>query len=719
MIVFSLQEKSKQDDHPLELYPKRKKDLERIKKYLKEFNSIGVNGIWGSGKTILINHLINDLSDHYEFVVTDLLSCNLDEVQTTILDEMQKVFNRQRIFSRHSSQLKRILGAISWLDKLQDVVLPESTSYRAALDGFQSELGALGKKIVIVFEDIDRINDEKIIKKIFSIAEHMSSIGVKVIYQYDQYKFDEYGDGHVFDRQYTEKYIPFVVNLTEISLVDAIEFGLQELNIDSKILSMDDFMFLRIPTYLDYHLRRVFNVEPTWVIIAHGIGVRKPHHYLMELYECLRWNDSYEDKTSKRTAIIFFCMKHFFNDLYAKMNVAESPLETLKLSYQDNWYTLKQLVAMASSSDAAKLTEEQIREVFEKIENAQAFAFLHLLEYKFSSDDNEQISDPTKHFESIYDKKPQYLVDVHTNEKIDRIIWNLISNGKTSNTDYENAVAQIIAEVLGTPSEEQRDAYNAFWKRMFDQRNESGDRSDNETIFRFGVPPFIEVFRAFRVVGASSDVWVQLVDFYFSYEKIEEITPDVTATLRYCYFTSKHLYIHVVKKFNDLTLTGNMNDQKPYTSFLLYFLEALSHFGYLNTPDIMWMIQSEKDIKSQMESVLYILDDYIKKLTQLRENVPISQAQDNIDIVISFIEKNKEIIESAKKLKSLGPGIKTTMSSFNPRQEEIDRLAGLKTDKERFLPEAEKSYAEEKITVAEISRLFEDCKPFPKNDCTE
>ena len=59
------------------------------------------------------------------------------------------------------------------------------------------------------------------------------------------------------------------------------------------------------------------------------------------------WEDSYKNEVSKRTAIAFFCIKCFFDDLYKKMNVAESPLDTLTLKHLDNEYTIKQLVAMA------------------------------------------------------------------------------------------------------------------------------------------------------------------------------------------------------------------------------------------------------------------------------------------------------------------------------------------------------------------------------------
>jgi len=203
---------------------------------------------------------------------------------------------------------------------------------------------------------------------------------------------------------------------------------------------------------------------------------------------------------------------------------------------------------------------------------------------------------------------------------------------------------------------------------------------------------------------------MKLVDFYFRNEGIGKITPDVVAALRYCYFASEHLYIYVMKKFNCLTITGNMNHQKPYASFLLNFLESLSRIGYLNTHDI-GIIQREQDIKSQLGSVQYILNDYKKKLTRLRDEIPIAQVQANIDTVIAFIEKNKEIIESTKRLESPGLGITTTMSSKLHHQEEVDRLAAIKADKGQFMREVEKSYADGKITVYEISSLLKDYRP--------
>lgn len=39
------------------LYPERESDLERLELYISDYSAVGVNGIWGSGKTVLADEL--------------------------------------------------------------------------------------------------------------------------------------------------------------------------------------------------------------------------------------------------------------------------------------------------------------------------------------------------------------------------------------------------------------------------------------------------------------------------------------------------------------------------------------------------------------------------------------------------------------------------------------------------------------------------------------
>ena len=75
-----------------DLFVEHKYDLKRLLNYLENFSIIGINGEWGSGKSFLTDHLKN-----FILIKIDLLSCNIDEIQTVILNELDKLLKNQGI----------------------------------------------------------------------------------------------------------------------------------------------------------------------------------------------------------------------------------------------------------------------------------------------------------------------------------------------------------------------------------------------------------------------------------------------------------------------------------------------------------------------------------------------------------------------------------------------------------------------------------------------
>ena len=87
-----------------ELFTERKYDLKRLIDYLNNFSIIGINGEWGSGKSFLTDHL-----QDFTLVKIDLLSCNIDEIQLVIINEIDKLLKKEGIFSPFSPKLKKIM----------------------------------------------------------------------------------------------------------------------------------------------------------------------------------------------------------------------------------------------------------------------------------------------------------------------------------------------------------------------------------------------------------------------------------------------------------------------------------------------------------------------------------------------------------------------------------------------------------------------------------
>lgn len=236
----------KNDNKNYKLFRERKEDLQRTKEYLNRFNIMGINGEWGSGKTYLMKYLQNekDMQDKYEFVNIYLLSCNLDNLSQILINELEKVLIKYGIYSRYSNSLRKILASNNFIDTLFSSMFLDTNSFTASINGFKNEIRKLDKTLVIVFEDLDRINDANVIKKIFSISENLVGENIKIVYQYDQRNLEMINE--CFNRNYLDKYIPYTVNLTQINFYDIVNKVLKEFEDEYEYVKKNDFNFLCI-----------------------------------------------------------------------------------------------------------------------------------------------------------------------------------------------------------------------------------------------------------------------------------------------------------------------------------------------------------------------------------------------------------------------------------------------------------------------------------------
>lgn len=265
------------------LFRERKEDLKRIKEYLLSFDMIGINGEWGSGKTYLMQCLQNDkeMKNKYEFVNIYLLSCNLDNLPQILINELEKVLVKHGVYSRYSNSLRKILASNILLNSVFGSIFLDTNSFTDSIKGFKYEIERLDKTLIIVFEDLDRIDNAEIIKKIFSIAENLVGNNIKVIYQYDQYNLENIDK--CFNRHYLDKYIPYVVNLTPISFYNTANKVLKEYQNEYEYVKDSDFTFLHINICMNWYLKTLFNKEINYKLTVNNYSVRKVKHFLDEI----------------------------------------------------------------------------------------------------------------------------------------------------------------------------------------------------------------------------------------------------------------------------------------------------------------------------------------------------------------------------------------------------------------------------------------------------
>lgn len=682
------------------LFPQRKYDLERIIYYLNYMKTIGINASWGSGKSFLINSLKThpDIQEKYIFIQIDLLSCNLDDIQNILLNEMEKVLYNNRIFSKHSKKLKKILREQTQLQNLGAYFVHDDVSFSDAIAGFCHELECLCKTIVIIYEDIDRINNPEVIRKIFSISEKFSNYSVKIIYQFDEENLKEIDSR--LDRDYVEKYIPYIINLTEINFFDILETLFRKRNISKDLLTLDDFLYLKLPINVDPYLTKTLPLPKRLEIVMGGATIRKVEYFLNDLITSLNEKELYRMKENKRDVITFYFIKHFLYHMYERFNLEDGLLETFWFEHKGKKYNIQQLIRLYEKAKVAKLqplTAQDIKNIFNETENRESLVLLSMFEYKYNiyqvGCDEEDISNETV----------TNITNKNINEKKNRLIWNLLYNGKPEYTNQELLVKKLDEMVLSKPSLEQEQSFKEFLQIYF---NEAFEDRVNTKPCRCSISTWNTLFQAFCVENVSKEQWLAFLNLYFRYGEVKDIDLDLIENLKYGDISSKEVYIYILDKFNKLNIIGNMNNKKSYKYFLKNYLQALSSLQYVDTEELSVLEDKDDDMLDEKFIQDMVLKQIKDKMEEQKKLITINSIQRDIDTIIAFIQKNHDIIGNPKNLEYKNINHETKIKKSYIHQTEYDRLKNLDLSEEDYLQEVEESYKAGKIGTHEIINLI-------------
>ena len=683
-----MQIQGEQEQQDEELFRERTFDIQRLEDYLQSFSIVGINGPWGSGKSFLVDHLDKN---SWIAVKIDLLACNLDEIQTVLLNELDRTLKSEGIFSAYSPKLKKILKKDGLISDIGQIFLRDDTTYSEALTGFADDLKKLPKPLMIIFEDLDRIDRPDVIRKILGISEKLAKENIKVIYQYDEKNLLE-KDG--FDRKYLEKYIPAVVNLTEISFSDLLDhvFGETE---KTEVLKREDFKFLERPVYPPVSFGWKFVPKP-FILQIPDVTARKVEHFFKELQIFMKQeNTIYQDY--KREVIVFFVIKHFFDEVYDKLIPGKSLEETFTFSYSDYNDTITYWWMYCNKEK----NNANLADIFFSAENHLSAVMISLFQYEWD------IYELKKDFQSAATESVQNIQKKNKNEQIDRIIWNLLCSGKSEYTDQYRIIRLLQEEVLSQKPEEQEKAFEDLWEKLFRGEHWGTEKNDNHTIFKIGVPSMISLFQANRVAGINAEQWIKFLDFYFEYKKVASITAELIECLNYCDLSQRKTFLYVLKKFVSLKVTGNMNHHGAYRIFLDHYLTELSGLGYIDTEEVMLIRQRKTEILDVDEIKDDVIDKLKKKILCLRKKIPLAAIQEEIDLILSFLDKNIELMDKEEKLKVPKGGFKSEIHTRLPHQELVDEIQNRNFDDEEFSQEIEKYYETGKLNLHEIGILCE------------
>lgn len=682
----------KNDNKNYKLFRERKEDLQRTKEYLNRFNIMGINGEWGSGKTYLMKYLQNekDMQDKYEFVNIYLLSCNLDNLSQILINELEKVLIKYGIYSRYSNSLRKILASNNFIDTLFSSMFLDTNSFTASINGFKNEIRKLDKTLVIVFEDLDRINDANVIKKIFSISENLVGENIKIVYQYDQRNLEMINE--CFNRNYLDKYIPYTVNLTQINFYDIVNKVLKEFEDEYEYVKKNDFNFLCIHIRLDWVLREIFNENIEYSLKIYNYSIRKVKHFLDEIENTFENEEMYRENDLRKAVVIFYLIKHFDYDIYNKFTLSKGLIETFTLNFNGKEYTIDEIIYKFKNNE---LNSRNIDKILTNDLNRKVLGYLFLIEYRFNNKEKRGVE--------ILEETELELRNNNYNDKVNRVFWHLLCKGNSEYTDMEQLVRILIRDVLGLPDDKIMDEFNNFMNKMYKQ--EYKDETGNIVSFYRGILEFHTLFQAMSIATSKESDWLKFLSFYFTYKKLDTVNLELIRCLKYCNLRSKNIYFFVINKFNDLKVINNMNVHDSYWQFLLKYLTALSSFGYINTHNV----RSALELKYNNHNIdilkEILFQPMLQELKLLKERIHIEEPKKEIDVIIKFINKNIEIISKDTALKEESPIKISTQVYSGKNNVEIERLNGLNCTETELLKEIEESYQNGKISANDITHL--------------
>ena len=605
----------------------RKYDLDKIEEYLEKINVVGINAPWGGGKTYLFNILKSRLNEKFHFVTIEAMASTVDSIESYFISELGHALENNGYFSTSTTRIKRLLKDSSW-SWLANFLWGQD-SYTNLIQSLKSEICRLDKKLLIAIEDLDRVSEKYIVEKIFYLSEQLTSLNenIKVLFLYNENNLLNLLQQ---DRYYIEKYIPYVVDLTPVSLRTTIERVYENEkrslpNIDTKILK-DIFT----PFYTEYYTKKLFNADLTINLVPNGVNIRRVKLYLNDVNLAL---DTPQLKQNARAVYAYYFTKHFVYEIYKKIDVA-TPFSKLKLF---NWKG--ESIAI---KDIPEMQIQDSQRFMEDIYNETAFALFRIFDYKLDVLIDREMKKFDDNFENIKVMKSQ-----EHNDKIDRLIRYLRWRGKSEYTDLENARLQFIEHVLNKNDDNLEANFHAFMESLY--HNLSSKR-DNRTIMRYTVDWFYTLLPAFVLHEEDSSVFNRLLDFYIKKENVHTISYELIKSLNLCWGIRRDVYLHILKIFNEQNIVGNMNASPEYQKFLVLFLNGMSRYGFVDTRNVGLLEEKDFKIIGNDEKLNYLIfDSLTEKLQNLKQNVTESVRKD-IDTMISFVEKNKKMVNTQNEM---------------------------------------------------------------------
>lgn len=332
-----------------ELFKERKEEVEFIKLKLENCNILGIDGNWGIGKTFLINEIKKQYDADYIFI--SMLNLEGKEIIPFILNQMNKVLQKNGIFTFYSKKIIKIISNQSFKNINFVNIFSSSETLKELIEEYKKVLKTLPRELIIIFDDLDRINNIEKIEQVLNFGVDFEQDKIKFIYIYSQKELNKIGN-RKFNRKYIEKFIPYIHTISYLNFNQIFEHLFDTSYKNNDILEKKDFNFLikifdkdffgeenkkELGTIND--LKYIFGVHKNYLDLSflyEEINPRKVKLFLDEVILILQLKKENNLDIENRVIIAFCFLKVFLYEEYLKLEKLDDIYKLFPVNYSLN-----------------------------------------------------------------------------------------------------------------------------------------------------------------------------------------------------------------------------------------------------------------------------------------------------------------------------------------------------------------------------------------------
>lgn len=697
----------------------RKNDFDELEKKFEKFSILGIDGAWGTGKTYLVNRLLEKKKDQGWIVITiDALQINIDSLIHTIFTELSVVLRRHGIIS---GSLTTIVGKVNWSDKLAFLgnLLGVIKSPSDTLGALIQKLKYLNKNIVINYEDIDRIETGEQLRQILDINRKLEEgvEGIRIIYQYDYQKLKELG----MDKRYVEKYIPqemFLSTLTFDMIIQNIgsEWKKSHTNEEDPLedVHWEAVFDKRVEWQHGISMAMVNTLEyipkPLWVI---PYDYRRIEEYYKLAQETLRDREDFTDKKNEVLKVLF--IKIFYPDLYKELEnycLEENLAHYIEYDFNGKKMPWAAMIQIQKAEMESNDTEN--KGVKEKLETDLAYQRINQLMLFFGYGQQENLS------------------NIGT---IDIVVASLVNPSLKAFSDSEVLINKCIKIFDTYSSEEERvKAIHGVIKNKEYLNDYIRNQNRNDELFN---NDFDYIFKAWSIVRFTTnvedkypDLWLKIFCLYTFWLHQNYSDNYVTLICRQAIKSA-----HTIKEidaivslysdfFDKMMQDIYWDDLVIYIHDFLYTFVVSSHMRYgpitkienlknihleYNENNRLLVIDCLEDsiqsIKSQHTNLSNKLQTKINKLKRIDQdnNIESKVINDTFKNIEGLIDKLKSHIKGNKNIKVRDRRFATSNTTYK----ELDRLRE-RIGQNISIEAIEREYEKDELSLNALEDLLDE-----------